>query len=370
MGKQQLVNQFTKSIIKQEKRKNKVATSQITSTLIDAGLNTAFVNESCKSTGQVSKSQVIYRKLKGKSLKEVQVCFRENTVQFLKILKIYSRNRFFINSFDTTKEAFYGDTSKAEDTMYLHNGCIAKGSDYYYEYLTVTITCNATANYILDGVMVPVGCYMEDYVSYVISFLKEQLPIRAFLFDRGFGTWGIIYKLRILNVPYLIFWKKYGDWYKGHFDELEDGESKMISRGSKYNRDKTNRKVHSDFILIKQLEYEEKKYDWIFATNLKLEKAVSYVKLYKKRWTIETIYRVTDKIRIYTTSTNSVIRYFLFMFTCFVYNIWRFFQLFLGECFTLANHKTNMIIYMAKQGMIYPLHYDKFEMIANKFFNS
>ena len=115
---------------------------------------------------------------------------------------------------------------------------------------------------------------------------------------------------------------------------------------------------------------QEKKYDWIFATNLKLKKAAAYVKLYKKRWTIETIYRVTDKIRIYTTSTNSVIRYFLFMFTCFVYNIWRFLQLFLGEDFTLANHKTNMIIYMAKHGLIYPLHYDKFEMIANEFFNS
>lgn len=130
MGTQQLVNQFTKSIVKQEKRKNKVGTSQITSTLINAGLNTAFINESCKSTGQVSKNQVIYRKLKGKSLRVIQECFQGNTVQFLKILKIYSRNRFFINSFDTNKEAFYGDTSKAEDKMYLHNGCIAKGSEH------------------------------------------------------------------------------------------------------------------------------------------------------------------------------------------------------------------------------------------------
>ena len=40
MEKQQLVNQFTKSIIKEEQRKNKVGTSQITSTLINAGLNT------------------------------------------------------------------------------------------------------------------------------------------------------------------------------------------------------------------------------------------------------------------------------------------------------------------------------------------
>lgn len=84
---------------------------------------------------------------------------------------------------------------------------------------------------------------------------------------------------------------------------------------------------------------------------------------------IETIYRVTDDLRIYTTSTNSIIRYFLFMFTCLVYNIWKFFQMFLGRDFTLANYKTNMIIFMAKYGMIYPKHYDRLEAIAMKFFN-
>jgi IS4 transposase len=218
--------------------------------------------------------------------------------------------------------------------------------------------------------MVPVGWYIEDYVCHVINFVKEQLPVMAFLFDRGFGTWGVIYRLRELKVSYLIFWKKYGDWYKEHFNELEDGGYKIIHRENKYNRDKTNHKVNSDFVLIKQLEYDGKKFDWIFATNLKLKKATSYVKIYKKRWGIETIYRVTDKIRIYTTSTSCVIRYFLFMFTCFMYNIWKFFQIFLGESFTLANHKTNLIIFMAKKGLIYPKHYDKFEMIANELFNS
>ena len=93
MGKQQLVNQFTKSIILEKQRKNKVRTNQITSTLTTASLDLAFVNEACKSTGQVSKSQVIYRKLRGKSLRGIQECFQVNTVHFLKILKVYSRNR-------------------------------------------------------------------------------------------------------------------------------------------------------------------------------------------------------------------------------------------------------------------------------------
>ena len=269
MGKQQLVNQFTKSIISEEQRKNKVGTNQITSTLITAALSSAFVNESCKSSGQVSKSQVIYRKLDGKLIEEMRECFLINTICFLQHLKIYSRNRRFLTSFDTTKEAFYGDVSKAEDKMYIHCGSIAKGSEHYYEYLTVSITCNVSAKYILDGVIVPVGCYIEDYVYEMIKFVMEVLPVGLVLFDRGFGSWGVIYKLKKLGVPYLIFWKKQGNWYKEHMESLDDGDFLHMERDGIYNRDKTNHKVSSGFVLIKQLEYDGEKYDWIFATNLK-----------------------------------------------------------------------------------------------------
>lgn len=368
MDRWEIVERFTKNIIKKV-RKNEISPCQIASTLITAALSLCFVNESCKSSGQVSKSQVIYRKLDGKTMRDIHQWFQGCTLGFLQKLKMFNRNRLFILSFDTTKEAFYGDASKAEDKMYLHKGSIAKGSGYYYEYLTVAITCNVTAKYILDGVMVPVGCYIEDYIYEVTKFVIGQLPVKVVLYDRGFGAWGVIYKLKKLKVKYLIFWKKQGDWYKEHFDELEDGECKIINRESKYNRDKTNHKVNSNFVLIKQLEYDEKKYDWIFATNLKKNTAEFYVKIYKKRWGIETIYRVTDNIRIYTTSTDSIIRYFLFMFTCLVYNIWKFYQLFLGEDFTLANFKINMITFMIEYKLIRPKHYEQFKKLTNKIFD-
>lgn len=367
MDKLQLINKLTKNIVDEKERKNGVKALQITSTLCTAALNLAFVNESCKSSGQITKSQVIYRKLEGINKETIQNEFRYVTIRFLKLLKVFSRNRQHILSFDTTKEAFYGDVTKAEDILYLHEGSIARESDYYYEFLTVAITCNDSTRYILDGIIVPQGFYQEDYVSKMILFVKENITISLILFDRGFGTWGIIYELKKLNVNYLIFWKKAGDWYIEHFNGMKNGEIKRISRTEKYGRRKSKHNVTSDFILIKQHKYESKIFDWIFATNCNKKSAEIYIKLYKKRWGIETIYRVTDDIRIYTTSTKKNIRYFLFMFTCFVYNIWKFFQIHLGENFTLANLKTNMTIFMAKKGLIYPTHYDQFEIIANHF---
>ncbi len=364
MKREAIVNEFSKHLLAEHNRKNGVLVQHITSTLKTAALTESFVNESCKSSGMINKSQTIYRKLEGKNISIVQQCFRKQTIRFLRLLKIFSRNRKFIISFDETEEDYYGKFDKGEDNLYLHDSIDSK-TKYCYKYLTVAITCNTGERYILDGIILKRGDYTEDYVSEMTKFVKEHLPIAVVLFDRGFG-WGVIHKLKELKVHYMVFWKKQGDWYKKYFDKLKDGEFCEISKDYKYNRDKTNFKVSSNFILIKQHEYKDKKYDWIFATDLKFKSAKKYIMHYKKRWGIETIYRVTDDIRIYTTSTNPLIRYFLFMFTCFVYNIWKFFQTFLGEEFTLANFNVNMLIYMFERGEIHPDYHDSFSLIASQ----
>jgi len=365
MKKEEIVIQFSKKLFNEYDRKNSVTISNISTTLIEAALNSAFVNESCKSTEDISKSQIIYRKLDS-DMNKVQDAFRKNTTKFLRLLKIFSRNRRFIISFDETEDPFYGKLNKAEDNLYLHDSIKARGAKYCYKYLTLAITCNSGIRYILDGIILKRGYYVEDYVYDMIEFIKDKIRIEVVLFDRGFG-WNVIYKLQQLKINYMIFWKKQGSWYKKYFKEMKDGEFCEIVKNYKYNRDKTNYKIESKFVLIKQHKYEDKKYDWIFATSLNKKSAEKYVKRYKKRWGIETIFRVTDDIRIYTTSTNPLIRYFLFMFTCFVYNVWKFFQSIIGENFTLANFSTNMNKFMIEKEMIKPKHYKEFISVFTKY---
>lgn len=354
-----LVNQFTKSIIGNKMRKNQAATaSQITSTLFLSAVTLAFVNESCKSQGEISKSQVIYRRLEGKTKEEIRDFFRSNSARLLTQLHIFGRNRKFMVSIDETNEAFYGEQS--QDFLYLHAGSIMRESDCYYQYVTSAITCSSV-RYVIDCSILPNGAYKADYVEEMVKFVKEVLPLEAVLFDRGFTDWETIAILKKLKVPYLIFWRREGNWHKTHFEKMEDGEFRRILREGQYRRDKTHYSVKSHFILVKQLEYEGKKYDWIFASNLEFKTASAYVKRYKKRWGIETLFRVTDDIRIYTTSFNSIVRYFLFCFTCLVYNVWKRVQFGIGVDFTLANFKVCLIILFAKIGRIHSIHFDRFE---------
>ena len=368
MKKETILTRFTKQVFIQHKRKNAVTFSDINSVLIEAAANSAFVNESCKATKEIGQSQIIYRKLEENNIDKIQDIFRSNVVQFLKMLKIYSRNRKLILSYDETEEPFYGELNKFENNLYLHDLVYeTKGAKYGYKYLTVAITCNSGIRYIIDGIILKRGDYMEDYVYEMTKFVKEQILIDVVLFDRGFDNWGIIFKLQELKVHYMIFWRKQGSWYKEQLRNLKKGEFCEVTKKHKYCRDKSGYWVYSKFVIVKQLEYEEVINDWIFATDLNKKSSEKYVKRYKKRWGIETIFRVTDDIRIYTTSTNPLVRYFLFMFTCFVYNIWKFFQFFLGEEFTLANFCVNLNKFMVEKELIQPREYKDFLLIFTKY---
>lgn len=368
MKKEAILTKFTRQVFIQHKRKNAITFSSINSTLIEAAANSAFVNESCKATEEIKQSQIIYRKLEENNIDKIQERFKENTAQFLKRLKICSRNRKLIISYDETEEPFYGKFNKGEDNLYLHDLVYkTKGAKYGYKYLTVAITCNSGIRYILDGIILKRGDYIEDYIYEMTKFAKELISIDVVLFDRGFNNWGIIFKMQELKVHYMIFWKKSGRWYKEPLGKLKKGEFCEVRKKYKYCRDKSGYWVYSNFVIVKQLEYEDVVNDWIFATDLNKKSSEKYVKRYKKRWGIETIFRVTDDIRIYTTSTNPLVRYFLFMFTCFVYNVWKFFQFFMGENFTLANFCVNLNKFMVEKGLIQPRQYKDFLMVFTKY---
>jgi hypothetical protein len=50
------------------------------------------------------------------------------------------------------------------------------------------------------------------------------------------------------------------------------------------------------------------------------------VRYYKKRWGIETTFRVQDEVKIKTKSLIPMIRIALFVFECMLYNVWQFFK--------------------------------------------
>ena len=72
-----------------------------------------------------------------------------------------------------------------------------------------------------------------------------------------------------------------------------------------------------------KVEGDEKAYNWVFATNMREKQPIKYILQYRKRWGIETLFRVLDGLQIKTKTTNMGKRFFLVLFTVYLYNTWK-----------------------------------------------
>lgn len=217
---------------------------------------------------------------------------------------------------DITHELFYG---KTRDFHIFHcdkdNGCKAE-----FHYMVISIV-NADKNIPLMALPVTLGCNRTELAEELILFVKSLLRIKVVLFDRGFVNAELIDKLNKLKINYLIFAKKITQIeYLLH---LVDNSEVIQNHEMKYSKDKSVIKVKTNLVLIKAPN--ENEYDWCFYTNLHLADARCLIYLYKKRWQIETNFRVEDEAKIKSKSTNYLIRYFYFMISLLLHTLWLIF---------------------------------------------
>lgn len=153
----------------------------------------------------------------------------------------------------------------------------------------------------------------DDLVIELLEYLRTlPLKVELVLFDRGFFHWHLIDYLNGQNRrwawPYLIFVPK-NSVIQNFIDQTKMPFASFAHGGS-YRRDKTTWKAKTNIIVIKAAtkNKREEPIDWSFATNQPVH--LGLVLDYKKRWNIETGFRVHDEARIKTKSTNVLIRYF------------------------------------------------------------
>ena len=155
---------------------------------------------------------------------------------------------------------------------------------------------------------------LDEIVFDLLKYLKTlALEIDLVLFDRGFYHWHIIDYLNGYNRgwawPYLMLVPENKAMPK-YAEQTEDFAS-FVHEGE-YKKEKNTWKSATR-IIVKRID---EKTCWFFASNQKPSQTL--VSKYKKRWNIETGFRVHDEARIKTKSTKQIIRYFYHLLS-FVY---------------------------------------------------
>lgn len=167
---------------------------------------------------------------------------------------------------------------------------------------------------------------LDDLVIELLEYLKSlQLKIELVLFDRGFYHWHLIDYLNSKKTgkswPYLIFIPK-NKKIRKYIQETK-GSIGIFEHEGKYSKSSSNWKPKTNIIILKGVWNEKlkKKINWCFATNQK--PSLNLIKDYKKRWNIETGFRVHDEAKIKTKSSNPLIRFFYHLLSMLYVLIWR-----------------------------------------------
>lgn len=286
--------------------------------LLDAIEHVDFTNNTCVRIGGPT-GETVFNRLKDTDAASITDSFHIVMRKMLILLRCFLRNRRVALAFDTTDEPYYGHVAG----LWIHPYRPVQGSTGCFKFITITAV-DKDIKLILGSLPVRVGAEIASLVTELLRRAQQYVRAEIVLFDRGFDDYRLIEALQNMGVRYQILWRK-SKWTTVKFSTMKRNEIREVNRTGTYSRDKTKFKVRLRFVLIKQYRRYRggKSFNWVFATNTRQKSQHYYVDKYRKRWGIETAFRVLDNIQIKTTTKNEVIRYFINMFCCLVYNLWK-----------------------------------------------
>lgn len=223
--------------------------------------------------------------------------------------------------FDYTDEDFYGDVQGFS----IHGWTGENGVTGKFKFLTCSVISDEIPEKIpLISIPTNIGDYKSYAILHCLDLVKQYIgKIVLILFDRGFYDKDLMYELSQNNFPYLIFVPKAKD-KKEILYPMDKGEHIAIIHDFTVNKDKTEYSGETFLAFLKEIydPKSEKEYDWVFATNVEEIALSNIIQTYKKRWRIETQFRVQDEAQIKCKSKEMKIRYFLFVFQQMLQTQW------------------------------------------------
>jgi putative transposase len=245
--------------------------------------------------------------LKKFSSEEVKVMFQQT---FKEICKIAKKMGVFNKSVDVAidfiEHLYYGNKN---DPMVLGTKH-QRGTDKAYKYASIDVV-EPGKRFTLMAL--PIGHFLikENVVKELIEFARKIVKIKRLYIDRGFYSMNIINLLNDINVKFLMPIPR----TKG----VKKAINNMSLHSSILYEMKDRKKVKARFFLVKTWGSKDR---MIMGTNMEARDSRTLPVIYKKRWGIESGYRVKNYIRPRTTSKNYVVRLFYFMFSVCLYNLW------------------------------------------------
>jgi len=214
---------------------------------------------------------------------------------------------------DTTDLPFYGN----KNTPMVLGIQPQRGTHHGYKYASICIVEKGIRFTLLA---LPIGQWdeIDEIFEKLIRYAKSKVKINRVYCDRWFYRTKTIKILKKYNLKFIIQAKKFSN-IKRIIRENKGKE--IIVDNIEISTQKCEKEVIRIFALPHRRDNKKKV---VFATNIDVTESNAFLcgELFRRRWGIETSYRVKCDFRAKTSSKNYVIRLFHFLFSVMLYNTW------------------------------------------------
>ena len=211
-------------------------------------------------------------------------------------------NRPLILAVDWHDEMYYGD-SKAEGVV----GAMPKnGSCLAYRFATVSVLLNGE-RLTLAAVPMLDRCILWHVKCLLECVLELGLSVELLLFDRGYFSTALINYLKGAEIKFIM----HMPW---HGKPLNPGADMLYTTSSHKKR-----RLEQATFRVATVKHKGKVL--VFATNTSFRRRKLH-RLFRKRWGIETSYRLIGMFLAKTTSKRYELRRLYFFLAVVLYNLW------------------------------------------------
>ena len=220
---------------------------------------------------------------------------------------------------DFHDDPYYGNA----DSAYVVRGKHVKGTNSFFRYATVSLIEHGV-NYTLGMRSVENTATHGEILKDLITQAKKLVNVKVVLADAAFYILEVMTFLDQEAISFIIKGRK----TKGIQPLLENCEKELTAEGAykviPYVMKSHARKRSAQVQLI---VYRQQATLRVLAVNTRCDlKASDCIRLYKKRFSIETSYRMKHVVKAWTTSKKPVLRSVLFGMSCLLYTFWAIYR--------------------------------------------
>jgi len=216
---------------------------------------------------------------------------------------------------------YYGKPT-LEELPYIYRSQVKSGTHSFYAYATLyVITKNKRVTLAVRGVR-----QLDTSVAIITYLLAEldclKINVKKLYLDRGFFNTPVIRWLQALDIPFMMPAVKTGK--KGEIKQFLKGK-KSYKTTYKITRGEDDSVTFDLWIVCKYRKGKHKKHgvQYVAYVAYKLKTNLDYIyQDYRKRFGIETSYRLKNICRIRTNNKNPVLRLLFVGISFLLVNIW------------------------------------------------